>query len=163
MLVSVFSITELRILYDNSTPTAGCGLRCVRIQKWTKEDSTPSLVIAMKVQTRMISFLLFSYIATLESGWKWARENKIIVPIPPRLILAYPRSQKHHQSSQFTFEKTSEWSSFNFSSRYLNFCSSFSISLEYTFSVLACARYREKSTRGKHRESPITNRHRLKI
>ena len=61
-------------------------VKCVRIEKWTNEDSTPSPVIAMKVQTWMISFLLvLSYTATLESGWEWARKNEIIVPIPPRL------------------------------------------------------------------------------
>ena len=73
---------------------------------------------------------------------------------------------------QFTFEKTSGWSSFNFSrlepGRSLNLCWSSSISLEGTFNVLACARYRENSTRSKERESPIltkteTNTHWLKI
>ena len=62
---------------------------------------------------------------------------------------------------QFTFEKTSEWRSFNFyrlePGRSLNFCLS-SSSLEDTFNVLACARYREKSTPSKNRESPITVR-----
>ena len=72
----------------------------------------------------------------------------------------------------FTFEKTSEWSSFSFSrlepGRSLNFRWSSSILLEDSFNVLACARYKENSTRGKERESLIltkakTNTHWLKI
>ena len=46
---------------------------------------------------------------------------------------------------QFTFEKTSEWSSFNFSR----------LEPGKSFNVLACARYRENSTRSREIESPI--------
>ena len=74
-------------------------------------------MIAMKVQARMTSFLLvFIHIATLESGRQWARENEIIVPIPPRLVLDDPMRFKNTTNRpQFTFEKTSEWSFLNFS------------------------------------------------
>ena len=60
---------------------------------------------------------------------------------------------------QVTFEKISEWSSFNFSRfepcKSLNFSLSLSISLEDTFNVLACAWHHETSTRSKERESLI--------
>ena len=113
----------------------------------------------MKVEARMTPFLLvFIYIATLESGRQWARENKIIVPIPPRLALDDPMRFKNTTNRpQFTFEKTSEWSFLNFSrfepGRSLYFSSSPSISLEDTFIVLACVWYHENSTRSKEGES----------
>ena len=38
--------------------------------------------------------LVLLYIATVESGLEWEPEGEIVVPIPPRLILADPRSSK---------------------------------------------------------------------
>ena len=84
----------------------------------------------------------------------------MIVPIPPPLVLADPMKFKNTTNRpQFTFEKISEWSSFNFSRfepcRSFNFSLSPSISLEDTFNVLACAWHHENSTRSKERESLI--------
>ena len=118
-------------------------------------------MIAMKVQARMTPFLsVFIYVATLESGREWARENEIIVPNSSSVSSSLSSEvQNYHPSSPVHFQKTSERNFFNFSrfepGRSSNFSLSPSISLEDTFNVLASVWYNENSTRSKERESLI--------
>ena len=124
-------------------------------------DSNPSLVFTWTVKDVMTSLsLVLLYIATVESGWEWEQEDEIVVPIPPRLILADPRSSKIPPIVPSLLLKRPQGEVFfNFfrlePGRFLNLCWSSSILLEDTFNVLACARYRENSTRSKERENPI--------
>ena len=136
--------------------------------------SNPLLAFSWTIKDVMTFLsLVLIYITTRESGWEWEQEKWKSSSHYSSVSPSWSAKLKNSTNRpQFTLEKSSEWSGFNF----LRFepgslkkvSLSFSISLVDIVKFFAVKRYQENLTRSKERERPIltkikTNTHWRKV